>query len=466
MATKKFLLPDVGEGLTEAEILTWHVKPGDTVKVNDVIVEIETAKASVELPCPFDGTVVGLLVPEGQVVPVGTAIIEVEVGGAEAPADAAPVDATPAAPVVTPAAATPAPTSTPAAPAPATEVVSEKREPVLVGYGVEGARTARRAKTAGATSRTRSESTPAQTRSAGEALVKTKPPVRLLAKERGIDLRTVTATGPHGDITRDDVMRAASGAPTAAPTSARAAFTPAIVGTPKERIPVRGVIRSMAEAMVASKFTAPHVTCWVEVDVTAATAMVQMLRNQPEYAGTRVTMLTLAAAGVLKAAQQYPRLNSAWIENAGAAEIIVQGHIGIGIAVAGSKGLTVPVIAKAELLDLPGIAQALSGLVERARNGSTPPAEMMGGTISITNIGALGMDGGTPILVPGQAAILALGRTVRKPWAVKHGDSERLEIRDIATLALSFDHRLVDGELGSNGLRAIADYLTNPSEQL
>ena len=449
MATKKFLLPDVGEGLTEAEILTWHVKPGDSVKVNDVIVEIETAKASVELPCPFEGIVVGLLVPEGQVVPVGTPIIEVEVAGAS--------DAPAATPPAAPAAAETAP-ATPAEPA--------KREPVLVGYGVEGARTARRAKVGGAPTRTRntaSSTVSVPMRSEGEVLVKSKPPVRLLAKERGVDLRTVTASGPHGDITRDDVLRAVGGTTATAPAPARSTFTPTIVGTPKERIPVRGVIRSMAEAMVASKFTAPHVTCWLEVDVTASTAMVQQLRSQPEFAGSRVTMLTLAAAGLLKAAEQYPRINSSWIEGPAGAEIVVHGHIGIGIAVAGGKGLTVPVIQKAETLGLPEIAQALSGLVERARAGTTPPAEMMGGTISITNIGALGMDGGTPILVPGQAAILALGRTVRKPWVVKSGDVEQVEIRDIATLALSFDHRLVDGELGSKALSAVAEFMTAPT---
>ena len=449
MATKKFLLPDVGEGLTEAEILTWHVKPGDSVKVNDVIVEIETAKASVELPCPFEGTVVGLLVPEGQVVPVGTPIIEVEVAGA----DDAPAATTPAAPAA-------------AETAPATPAEPAKREPVLVGYGVEGARTARRAKVVGAPTRTRNSASSTASvpmRSEGEVLVKSKPPVRLLAKERGVDLRTVTASGPHGDITRDDVLRAVGGTTAAAPAPARNTFTPTIVGTPKERIPVRGVIRSMAEAMVTSKFTAPHVTCWLEVDVTASTAMVQQLRSQPEFAGSRVTMLTLAAAGLLKAAEQYPRINSSWIEGPTGAEIVVHGHIGIGIAVAGGKGLTVPVIQKAETLGLPEIAQALSGLVERARAGTTPPAEMMGGTISITNIGALGMDGGTPILVPGQAAILALGRTVRKPWVVKSADVEQVEIRDIATLALSFDHRLVDGELGSKALSAVAEFMTAPT---
>ncbi|MEY5144724.1 MAG: hypothetical protein RL745_85 [Actinomycetota bacterium] len=456
MATRKFLLPDVGEGLTEAEILTWHVKPGDAVKVNDVIVEIETAKASVELPCPFEGTVVNLLVPEGQVVPVGTPIIEVDVAGV----GDAPAAPTPAAqPAAAPGATTAVPVETVEAAAPA------KREPVLVGYGVEGARTARRAKVAGAPARARTASTSAAPmRSEVEVLVKSKPPVRLLAKERGVDLRTVTATGPHGDITRDDVMRAVGGGnAAAAPTASRTTFTPTVVGTPKERIPVRGVTRSMAEAMVSSKFTAPHVTCWLEVDVTAATAMVQVMRNQPEFAGARVTMLTLAAAGLLKAAEQYPRINSSWIDGPTGAEIVIHGHVGIGIAVAGSKGLTVPVIQTAESLGLPGIAQALSGLVERARNGTTPPAEMMGGTISITNIGALGMDGGTPILVPGQAAILALGRTVRKPWVVTVADTERVEIRDIATLALSFDHRLVDGELGSKALSAVADFMSSPS---
>jgi pyruvate dehydrogenase E2 component (dihydrolipoamide acetyltransferase) len=463
MGTQRFLLPDVGEGLTEAEILTWHVKVGDAVKVNDVIVEIETAKASVELPCPFEGTVTALLVPEGKVVPVGTPIIEVDVVGMPDAAPAAPASP-PAAPVATQATsapASPAAAAVPATPAPVVEAAGV-REAVLVGYGVAGSSTKRRAKVAPRARAAHPASGAPQVFSTGaQVIARCKPPVRAFAKERGVDLRTVQPTGRHGDITRDDVMRAVSGVqPVAAP--ATPAFVPTIVGTPKERIAVRGVLRSMAQAMVQSVSTAPHVTCWLEVDVTASTALIAKLRQDSAFEGSRVTLLTLAALGIVKACDQYPRLNSAWVEGSDGAEIVVHGHIGLGIAVAGGKGLVVPVVAEAETLSAPALASALTGLVERARNGSTAPAEMLGGTVTITNIGALGMDGGTPILVPGQAGILALGRVVRKPWVTKDDSGERIEIRDIATLALSFDHRIMDGEAGSKALKAVADFLAAP----
>jgi pyruvate dehydrogenase E2 component (dihydrolipoamide acetyltransferase) len=214
--------------------------------------------------------------------------------------------------------------------------------------------------------------------------------------------------------------------------------------------------------MVQSAYTAPHVTCWLEVDVSAATSLVAKLRQDSAFAGSRVTLLTLAALGTIRATQEFGRLNSSWIEGADGAEIVVHGHVGLGIAVAGSKGLVVPVIAESETLSAPQLAAAVTGLVERARNGTTTPAEMVGGTISITNIGALGMDAGTPILVPGQAAILAVGRVTRKPWVVTRDGVESVEIRDIATLALSFDHRILDGEAGAKSLRAIATFLADP----
>jgi len=457
MGVQRFRLPDVGEGLTEAEILTWHVAVGQTVKINDVIVEIETAKASVELPCPFAGTVTALLVAEGTVVPVGTPIIEVEV--ADAP-DGPPVATHDGGDGTQPQTAAPTPQNT-LAPTAASAPVAEPaatREAVLVGYGVAGSSTKRRQKISGHTKVPTSTSFVA---SGAQVIARTKPPIRALAKQHGIDLRTVAPTGRHGDITRDDVMRAASGG-VVQQTRTPAPFTPNVIGTPRERIPVRGVLRSMAQAMVQSAFTAPHVTCWLEVDVSAATSLVAKLRQDSAFAGSRVTLLTLAALGTIRATQEFGRLNSSWIEGADGAEIVVHGHVGLGIAVAGSKGLVVPVIAESETLSAPQLAAAVTGLVERARNGTTTPAEMVGGTISITNIGALGMDAGTPILVPGQAAILAVGRVTRKPWVVTRDGVESVEIRDIATLALSFDHRILDGEAGAKSLRAIATFLADP----
>lgn len=461
MGVQRFLLPDVGEGLTEAEILTWHVKVGDAVKVNDVIVEIETAKASVELPCPFEGTVTALLVPEGKVVPVGTAIIEVDVAGMPAaPSAPASVAAAPPTTVVPAAHSATAVESAPAVPAAVVESAGA-REAVLVGYGVAGSSTKRRAKVA-PRHRIRTGGAAPAVMTGAQVIARCKPPVRALAKQQGIDLRTVAPTGRHGDITRDDVMRATSGARPVT-TPAVPAFAPTIVGTPKDRIPVRGVLRSMAQAMVQSAYTAPHVTCWLEVDVTASTQLIAAMRQEAAYEGARVTLLTLASVGLIRATAEHPRLNSCWVESADGAEIVVHGHVGLGIAVAGGKGLVVPVIAEAETMSTPQLAAALTGLVERARTGATAPAEMLGGTVTITNIGALGMDGGTPILVPGTAGILALGRVVRKPWVVKDGDAEKVEVRDIATVALSFDHRIMDGEAGSKALKSVADFLASPS---
>ena len=413
MSIREFPLPDVGEGLTEAEIVGWRVSVGDEVTVNQPIVDIETAKAVVELPCPFSGRVTALLVEPGAVVPVGTAILAVEVS---------------------------------------------EREPVLVGYGV-GHSAARRRRLRGA--HVSDESVEAPTGASDKPLA--KPPVRALARELGVDLAGVRPTGPRGDITRDDVRRAAGGngltAASSAGTHANNTSVAADRAVRGERIPVRSVQRQMARAMVRSVSTAPHVTEWVDVDVSATVAAVRSLREDPEFGDARVTPLTVAAAAVIHAARRTPMVNASWIDLPdGSAEIEVYPFVNLGLAVASPRGLVVPNVRDAGSLSLSGLARAITGITERARSGQLTPADSVEGTITITNIGVFGVDGGTPILNPGEAAILALGRIVDRPWAIDGA----LAVRPVMQLSLAFDHRVVDGASGSTFLADIAAYLHRP----
>ncbi|QSI46476.1 dihydrolipoamide acetyltransferase family protein [Thermobispora bispora] len=436
---REFKLPDVGEGLTEAEIVKWHVAPGDTVTVNQTIVEIETAKAVVELPCPFEGTVAELLVAEGQTVEVGTPIISVRTGDAPAaPEPAAPAEQNGQAVKAE------------------RDGTAEKREPVLVGYGVKpGATRRRRRSTAAATAPTPAAPTPAAPAPSrpGRSGVLAKPPVRKLAKDLGIDLSTLTGTGPHGSITRADVEAAAARLRTGQ-------AAPAGAGHPEreERIPVRGVRKATAQAMVASAFTAPHVTEFLQVDVTETMAAVERLRRLPEFAEVRVSPLLLVAKALITAVKRHPMINSTWTDE----EIIVKHYVNLGIAAATERGLIVPNIKDADRLSLPELARELNRLVERARAGRCTPAELTGGTITITNVGVFGVDAGTPILNPGEVAILALGQIRDMPWVV----DGQLAVRKVTTLALSFDHRVVDGELGSKVLRDVGAMLEDPIRML
>jgi 2-oxoisovalerate dehydrogenase E2 component (dihydrolipoyl transacylase) len=389
MSVLEFALPDVGEGLTEAEIVGWRINVGDQITVNQPIVDIETAKAVVELPSPFAGRVTALLVEPGSVVPVGTPILAVEVSD---------------------------------------------REPVLVGYGVDHAQGRRR--------RLRGAGRPEAPAPSGKPLA--KPPVRALARELGIDIAQVNATGPHGDVTRDDVRRST-------PVPERA-----VRG---ERVPVRSVQRQMAQAMVRSMATAPHVTEWVDVDVSATVSLVARLRSDPEYADARVTPLTIAAAAVIHAIRRTPIVNSSWIDLPdGSAEIEHYPFVNLGLAVASPRGLVVPNVRDAGSLSLSGLARAITELTERARSGQLTPADSVEGTITITNIGVFGIDGGTPILNPGEAAILATGRIVERAWAVDGA----LAVRPVMQLSLAFDHRVVDGASGSAFLADVAAYLQAP----
>ena len=485
---KQFKLPDVGEGLTEAEIVSWKVKPGDTVKVNEIVVEIETAKSLVELPSPFAGVVTELLVPEGTTVDVGTPIITVDDG--TSPAGGPPPAAVPRDDMLPPMPAaeeigTPAPDQAVepgliGGPAPG------GRTSVLVGYGPRTTSAVRRprktaapAASSAATAQqavqtsvlrtpvplaepateTAEPSAPAVTaRGGGGASVKVraKPPVRKLAKDLGVDLTTLVPSGPDGTITRDDVQAAASGA--AAPVAAPAFAVPA--GERETRVPIKGVRKMTAQAMVSSAFTAPHVTEWVTIDVTRTMDLVARLKKDKAFRDVKVSPLLLVAKALLLAIKRNPQVNAAWDE--AAQEIVYKGYVNLGIAAATPRGLVVPNIKDADAMSLLELAEALGALTATAREGRTQPAEMTGGTITITNVGMFGVDAGTPILNPGESAILCLGAIRDMPWVV---DGE-LAVRKVTQLARSFDHRLIDGELGSMFLADLARVLEDPATAL
>ena len=482
---KRFNLPDPGEGLTEAEIVTWKVKAGDTVKVNDIIVEIETAKSLVELPVPFAGTVSELLVSEGETVEVGTPIIAVETGQG----GAAPVQDAPAAGAVEPGLeGSPAPKLAAAAAAAEEQIEEGKiggttstgRTAVLVGYGVKQTEAKRRPRKTGTTPAPAAApamtaqsapapvapATAAPARSLGEARALTKPPVRKLAKDLGIDLTQVTPSGEGGIITRADVeahVAGGSAAAEAAPAAGAPAYQAPVFarsGERETRVPIKGVRKMTAQAMSASAFTAPHVTEFITVDVTRTMKLVDRLREDREFRDVKVTPLLIVAKALLLAARRNPEINATWDE--AAQEIVVKNYVNLGIAAATPRGLMVPNIKDADAMSLRQLADAMGALVATAREGRTQPAEMAGGTITITNVGVFGVDNGTPILNAGEAAILCFGAVRQMPWVVKG----KVKPRWVTSLSLSFDHRMVDGDLGSRFLADLAAVLEDPSRAL
>ncbi|CAN5361007.1 dihydrolipoamide acetyltransferase family protein [soil metagenome] len=457
MASSDFPLPDVGEGLTEAEIVSWKVKAGDTVVINQVLVEIETAKSLVELPSPFAGTVSALLVDEGQTVEVGTPIITVS-SGDDTDAPATPKGATKAAAKATAAAADTADAvaDTASTVAAAEEKASaEKPGAVLVGYGSSGHGTSRRRRTGEAVSPPASApvvqaSRPSSVPAASASAIIAKPPIRKLAKDLGVDLAAVNPTGLAGEITRDDVIRQASQA-----SVFRNIQTPEWGTEREERIPVKGVRKAIATAMVQSAFTAPHVSIFTDVDATRTMEFVKRLKNSPDFAGVRVSPLLIMAKALIWAVRRNPTVNSSWTDK----EIIVRHYVNLGIAAATPRGLLVPNVKDAQELSLLDLAGALEQLTITARDGKTQPAEMAGGTITITNIGSYGMDTGTPIINPGEAAIVALGSIKQKPWVV---DGQVLP-RYVTTVGASFDHRIVDGDVASRFVADLASVLEEPA---
>jgi pyruvate dehydrogenase E2 component (dihydrolipoamide acetyltransferase) len=441
VSVSEFPLPDVGEGLTEAEIVSWRVKPGDTVTINQVLVEIETAKSLVELPSPFAGTVDALLVDEGQTVEVGTPIITVR--GDEPEASSAPDAASPLG----------------AAEGVADTVSSianegEKSGAVLVGYGAKGHIASRRNRTA-APAPAPSAPAPAPARlssvpAADSGPVIAKPPIRKLAKDLDVDLAAVTATGLAGEITRDDVIRHAQQA-----SVFRNIQTPEWPSDREDRIPVKGVRKAIAAGMVKSAFSAPHVSVFVDVDATRTMEFVKRLKASPDFAGIKVSPLLIMAKAMMWAVRRNPTVNSTWTDT----EIIVHHFVNFGFAAATPRGLVVPNVKNAQDLSLRELAQAIEAMTITARDGKLQPADMADGTITITNIGVFGMDTGTPILNPGEVAIVALGTIKQKPWVV---DGE-VRPRFVTTLGASFDHRVVDGDVASRFLADVASVIEEPA---
>ena len=499
----EYKLPDVGEGLTEAEIVTWKVKVGDVIKVNDVVVEIETAKSLVELPSPYAGTVLELLVPEGETVPVGTPMIKIG-----EPGEATGSGGGEAAPA--------AETAEPAAPAQAKSDEIDMSNPAatgggenqtLVGYGPrEGAskRRARRAATPGSTAGAAAQqqlqgafaaggAQPAEVEEAdepavpatpaasaepsngngngnaagGSVRVLAKPPVRKLAKDLGVDIATLTPTGPNGTVSREDVQSAASGAAETStpvePVETPAAETPARAFAPGEREtrePIKGVRKMMAQAMVDSAFTAPHVTEWVTIDATRTMKLVERLKEHRDFKDVKVSPLLVLAKACMLAMRRTPEINSTWDD--AVQEVVLKHYVNLGIAAATPRGLVVPNVKDADAMSMPELGRAINDLARTARDGRTQPAEMAGGTFTITNVGVFGVDSGTPIINPGESAILCFGAVRKQPWVHKG----KIKVRDVTTLALSFDHRLIDGEKGSRFLADVAAVLEDPAGAL
>lgn len=487
----EYLLPDVGEGLTEAEIVTWKVKVGDLVAVNDIVVEIETAKSLVELPSPYAGTVTALLVNEGETVPVGTPIIAIG-EAAEAP-----------------------PSATDGGDGGAMEI--DLSNPAASGGGEGESLVGRTKADRGATRRPRRAVAEAagqrtaladvhdvfnqnatdqhskvtrmvsavvgsvedQARSAGESVVPAapqpaggvvtervrvlaKPPVRKLAKDLGVDLARLTPTGPGGIVTRADVEGAAAGAAAGPSSSGGTVSSPGgrATGERETREPIKGVRKMMAAAMSQSAFTAPHVTEWITVDATGTVELVARLKERRELRDVKVSPLLVVAKAVLLAMRRTPMINSFWDEEAG--EVVVRNYVNLGIAAATPRGLVVPNVKDADALGLVDLARALEELTATAREGRTQPAEMAGGTFTITNVGVFGVDAGTPIINPGESAILCMGAIKPQPWAV----DDEVAVRQVTTLALSFDHRHIDGATGSQFLADVAGIVADPATAL
>ena len=547
MSVREFLLPDPGEGLTEAEIVTWRVAVGDVVKVNDIVVELETAKSLVELPIPWAGTVAALLAPEGATVEVGSAIIAIDdplyagpppsaagpsaasssltamagnlVGGADSSTPSTSLGAMAAKLDGGGAGAGPATGGTSGGTTGGTsggadEAVAEGliggttstgRTAVLVGYGIKQTEAVRRPRRKDELARTVArppdkegghiEQPPSahmgglvaahapevrrDTRMLTElapvvaplapapgAPVLAKPPVRKYAKDLGVDLAQVPT--PTGIVTRADIdAYIHGGAPDETVTAAAyASGMPSRADARGEtRVPIKGVRKMTAAAMVGSAFTAPHVTEWIMVDVTRTMELVDRLKADKEFKDVKVTPLLVLAKAMCLAVRRHPEINAAWDD--AAQEIVVKHYVNLGIAAATPRGLIVPNIKDADLMTMHELAQALGELTATAREGRTQPAQMSGGTITITNVGVFGVDSGTPIINPGESAIMAFGAIRKQPWVITNAAGEdEIAVRQVTNLALSFDHRLVDGELGSRYLATVAAILEDPARGL
>jgi len=418
MTLREFRLPDLGEGLTESDIVTWRIAEGDAVELNQIIAEVETAKALVELPSPYTGVVATLHARAGETVNVGDPLVTFAVTPEGSPLQAVEAGET---------------------------IDEDAPEPNLVGYGARPEHSGRPVRRA----RRSQPEAPAPRLERGERRERPRstPPVRHLARQLGVDLERLVGTGPEGLITRQDVEAEAG-------TIRGDTFED---DGPVTRIPIRGVRKHTAAAMIASAFTAPHVTVFHTIDVTRAFELSARLTAAH---GTKISFLAIVSRAVCLALAGHPELNSRWQQST--QEIVRYGYVNLGIAAATERGLVVPNIKNAESLDLPGLGAALAELTAEARAGKAGPDRLTGGTFTITNIGVFGVEAGTPILNPGEAGILALGAAQRRPWEFE-GD---IALRQVMTLSLSFDHRVVDGEQGSRFLAELGDLLQTADESM
>jgi pyruvate dehydrogenase E2 component (dihydrolipoamide acetyltransferase) len=482
-----YLLPDVGEGLTEAEIVSWRVKEGDVIEINDIVVEIETAKSLVELPSPYAGTVTALLAKEGETIPVGTAIISI--GDPAAAPDSAPVGmgeidlSNPAASgggegesLVGRNKADRGPLRRPrkGSASPRTDAGAAAQMQVQGAFAPGGAQSddvapaderpvpARAVTTS---EEAPSEFVPAEARSGSRVRALAKPPVRKLARDLGVDLGALSGSGPQGSITREDVTAGAGPARTSHDSSDAASGVGGRVSADRERRePIKGVRKMMGQAMVDSAFSAPHVTEWVTVDVTRTAEFVERLKKRRDFRDVKVSPLLVLARAAMLAMRRTPEINSWWDEKA--QEIVFKNYVNLGIAAATPRGLVVPNVKDADQLALVDLAAALNQLAATAREGKTQPAEMSGGTFTITNVGVFGVDAGTPIINPGESAILCFGAVRKQPWVVSTDRGDEIAVRQVTQLALSFDHRHVDGEKGSRFLSDVAAIMEDPATAL
>ncbi|WP_369145261.1 dihydrolipoamide acetyltransferase family protein [Streptomyces sp. R44] len=449
----EFKLPDLGEGLTEAEIVRWLVAVGDVVAIDQPVVEVETAKAMVEVPCPYGGVVTARYGEEGTELPVGAPLLTVAVGGTGAPEELAEA----------------APEAAPTASAEA--VSSEYSGNVLVGYGTAGPAARRRrvrhtnpaaaqapvAAPAAAPAPVAAPA-PAAPASAGHEgpVPVISPLVRKLARDRGLDLREVRGSGPEGLILRADVelALAALERSVAAPAPAAAAPVAALAAPAGERIPLRGVRGVVADKLSRSRTEIPDATCWVDAD---ATELMAARTAMNAAGGSKISLLALLARICVHALARFPELNST--VDMAAREIVRLPSVHLGFAAQTPRGLVVPVVKDAGTRTAESLTAEFARLTEAARQGAITPADLTGGTFTLNNYGVFGVDGSTPIINHPEAAMLGVGRIIPKPW-VHQGE---LAVRQVVQLSLTFDHRVCDGGTAGGFLRYVADCVEQPA---
>ncbi|WP_054815598.1 dihydrolipoamide acetyltransferase family protein [Nocardia arizonensis] len=424
----EFRLPDLGEGLADAELLSWSVDVGDTVELNQTIGEVETAKAVVSLPSPFSGTVVELLAQPGDTVPVGAPLIRVRTDLAIAPA-----------------------------PSPANGTRdADGRGSVLVGYGPEAEQLTRRRPAPGTESPVAQRNPPRRDAVTGRAAA--TPAARKLAKELGIDLWYIAGSGPQGAVTVEDVRASVPVSqprvPAARPPEQPAA--PVRLAAREVGTPVEGIRKRIAGSMVVSARTIPQASTFVTLDFTPAAELLDHLRTTVAFTGLAVTPLALVAKAVVAALSDFPGMNATWDD--ANQQIVTKHYVNLGIAVATERGLLVPNLKEAQTLSLRDLCREIGWLAEMARSGSATPVELRGGTFTLTNIGVFGVDSGVPLVNPGEAAILCLGSIKKRPWVVR----DELAVRWVTTVGVSFDHRMIDGELAARFLTTVAALLEDP----